>query len=67
MNSELSKFFISSGCKILCGDEEKIIVKNQSMKNVQGVGIELKIWILIISVRCNSNMTGEGEIRSFFN
>ena len=27
MSSELSKFFISSGCKILCGEQEEIVVK----------------------------------------
>ena len=67
MNSELSKFFISSGCEIVCGDEEKIIVKKSKHEKCS------RCWHRVeeldsnhICSRCNSNMTGEGEVRSFF-
>ena len=67
MSSELSKFFISSGCEIVCGDEEKIIVKKSKHEKCS------RCWHRVeeldsnhICSRCNSNMTGEGEVRSFF-
>jgi len=67
MSSELSKFFISSGCKILCGENEEIIVKKSNHEKCS------RCWHRVedldsdhICSRCNSNMTGDGEIRSFF-
>ena len=67
MSSELSKFFISSGCKIMCGEQEEIVVEKSKHEKCS------RCWHRVeeldsdqICSRCNSNMTGEGEVRSFF-
>ena len=67
MSSELLKFFISSGCEIKCGEKEKIIVKKSKHEKCS------RCWHRVeeldsknVCARCNSNMTGDGEIRGFF-
>ncbi|MAK16622.1 MAG: isoleucine--tRNA ligase [Gammaproteobacteria bacterium] len=67
MSSELLKFFISSGCEIKCGEKEKIIVRKSKHEKCS------RCWHRVeeldsnnVCARCNSNMTGDGEIRGFF-
>ena len=67
MSSELLKFFISSGCEIKCGAKEKITVKKSKHEKCS------RCWHRVeeldsnnVCARCNSNMTGDGEIRGFF-
>ena len=67
VSSELSKLFISSGCEITCGEKEEIIVKKSNHEKCS------RCWHRVeeldsdnICSRCNSNMNGEGEVRSFF-
>ena len=67
MSPELLKFFISSGCEIKCGEKEKIVVRKSKHEKCS------RCWHRVeeldsnnVCARCNSNMTGDGEIRGFF-
>ena len=67
LSSEIHKFLISSGCKLVLGKEEKIQVSKSEHEKcsrcwhrVEGAEIEGHC------LRCENNMNGEGEIRRFF-
>lgn len=67
LKSELSKFFISSSCLIKEGEKESIVVQKSGFdkcsrcwhrtEEVKGEGV---------CSRCETNMSGDGEVRSFF-
>ena len=64
---EIHKFFISSACKLVLGKEEKIQVSKSKHEKCS------RCWHRVEGVeagghcsRCEDNMNGEGEIRSFF-
>jgi Isoleucyl-tRNA synthetase len=67
LSSEIHKFFISSACKLVLGKEEKIQVSKSKHEKCS------RCWHRVEGVeagghcyRCEDNMNGEGEIRSFF-
>ena len=67
LKSELSKFFISSSCIIKEGEKESIVVQKS------GFGKCSRCWHRTEEVkgeevcsRCETNMSGDGEVRSFF-
>jgi isoleucyl-tRNA synthetase len=67
LQNELSKFFISSSCLVKEGAEEAIVVKKSEYEKCS------RCWHRCedlneekICTRCETNMFGDGEIRSFF-
>ena len=67
LQNELSKFFISSSCVIKEGAKEEIVVNKSEYEKCS------RCWHRCedlnedkICTRCETNMFGEGEIRSFF-
>ena len=67
LQNELSKFFISSSCVIKEGSKEEIVVNKSEYEKCS------RCWHRCedlnedkICTRCETNMFGEGEIRSFF-
>ena len=67
LSSEIHKFFISSSCTLNLGKEEKIQVSKSKHEKCS------RCWHRVEGVkagehcsRCESNMNGDGEKRSFF-
>ena len=67
LSEELSKFFISSSCVVTEGDVEAINVKkSQHEKCSRCWHRSEKLNDESVCQRCEVNMNGDGEIRSFF-
>ena len=67
LSEELSKFFISSSCVVKEGDAEAINVKkSQHEKCSRCWHRSEKLNDESVCQRCEVNMNGDGEIRSFF-
>ena len=67
LSPEIHKFFISSGCKLVLGKEQKIQVSKSKHEKCS------RCWHRVEGTeighhcsRCENNMNGEGEIRRFF-